>query len=117
MVDTFFTIPNDKIDRLSNCYIFDQKSNNYILEDDYIKSSYIDIPKSYSGGGGLLSTIDDYMKFCNLLQNKGSIGEENLIGSKTSEFMMSNIFSLKKDSKSFLAILSIMNPKISVEIE
>ncbi|NCG34933.1 MAG: serine hydrolase [Dehalococcoidales bacterium] len=90
MKDTFFTVPNDKIDRLSNCYIFDEKSNNYTLEDDHINSSYIDIPKSYSGGGGLLSTIDDYMKFCNLLQNKGSIGEENLIGSKTSEFMMSN---------------------------
>ena len=90
MKDTFFTVPNDKIDRLSNCYIFDEKSNNYTLEDDYIKSSYIDIPKSYSGGGGLLSTIDDYMKFCNLLQNKGSIGKENLIGTKTSEFMMSN---------------------------
>ena len=90
MKDTFFTIPNDKIDRLSNCYIFDEKSNNYTLEDDHINSTFIDIPKAYSGGGGLLSTIDNYMKFCNLLQNNGSLGKEYLIGSRTSEFMMSN---------------------------
>lgn len=90
MEDTFFTIPKDKIDRLSNCYIFDEQSNNYTLEDDHINSTFIDIPKTYSGGGGLLSTIDDYMKFCNLLQNNGSLGKEYLIGSRTSEFMMSN---------------------------
>jgi len=90
MNDTFFQIPKDKIDRLANCYIYDQTNDKYIVEDDYENSSYIEKPSCYSGGGGLLSTIDDYMKFCTLLQNKGSINSTNIIGSKTAEFMMSN---------------------------
>ena len=90
MKDTFFQIPKEKIDRLANCYIYDQTNDKYIVEDDYENSSYIEKPSCYSGGGGLLSTIDDYMKFCTLLQNKGSIGNTNIIGSRTAEFMMTN---------------------------
>ncbi|MDC0252754.1 beta-lactamase family protein [Chloroflexi bacterium] len=95
MKDTFFQIPKEKIDRLANCYIYDQTNDKYIVEDDFEKSSYIEKPSCYSGGGGLLSTIDDYMKFCNLLQNKGSLNNKNIIGSRTAEFMMSN--HLEKD--------------------
>lgn len=95
MEDTFFQIPKEKINRLANCYIYDQTNDKYIVEDDFEKSSYIEKPSCYSGGGGLLSTIDDYMKFCNLLQNKGSLNNKNIIGSRTAEFMMSN--HLEKD--------------------
>jgi len=95
MNDTFFQIPNNKIDRLATCYIFDQTNDKYIVEDDFEKSSYREKPSCYSGGGGLLSTIDDYMKFCNLLQNKGATNNLNIIGSRTADFMMSN--HLEKD--------------------
>jgi CubicO group peptidase (beta-lactamase class C family) len=95
MNDTFFQIPNNKIDRLATCYIFDQTNDKYIVEDDFEKSSYREKPSCYSGGGGLLSTIDDYMKFCKLLQNKGATNNLNIIGSRTADFMMSN--HLEKD--------------------
>jgi len=95
MNDTFFQIPNNKIDRLATCYIFDQTNDKYIVEDDFEKSSYREKPSCYSGGGGLLSTIDDYMKFCKLLQNKGAKNNLNIIGSRTADFMMSN--HLEKD--------------------
>ena len=95
MKDTFFQIPENKISRLANCYIYDQTNDRYIVEDDFEKSSYIEKPSCYSGGGGLLSTIDDYMKFCELLQNKGTLNDVNIIGSRTASFMMSN--HLEKD--------------------
>jgi len=95
MNDTFFQMPKNKINRLSDCYIYDQTNDKYIVEDDYEKSSYMEKPSCYSGGGGLLSTIDDYMKFCNLLQNKGAMNDINIIGSRTADFMMSN--HLEKD--------------------
>ena len=95
MKDTFFQIPKNKISRLANCYIYDQTNDRYIVEDDFEKSSYIEKPSCYSGGGGLLSTIDDYMKFCELLQNKGTLNDVNIIGSRTASFMMSN--HLEKD--------------------
>ena len=95
MKDTFFQIPANKIDRLATCYIYDQTNDRYIVEDDFEKSSYREKPSCYSGGGGLLSTIDDYMKFCKLLQNKGATNNLNIIGSRTADFMMSN--HLEKD--------------------
>lgn len=95
MNDTFFQIPTNKIDRLATCYIYDQTNDKYIVEDDFEKSSYREKPSCYSGGGGLLSTIDDYMKFCKLLQNKGATNNLSIIGSRTADFMMSN--HLEKD--------------------
>ena len=90
MNNTFFQIPESKVKRLSNCYIYDSQANRYIVEDDFEKSSYINKPSSFSGGGGLLSTIDDYMKFCNFLQNNNHDKELDIVGSRTLEFMMSN---------------------------
>ena len=90
MNDTTFHIDKSKLDRLSSCYIYDEIADKYILQDDSVETSYLEKPRSFSGGGGLLSTIDDYMKFCNLIQNNGSTVEENIIGSRTLDYMMSN---------------------------
>ena len=90
MKDTSFYIDKSKLDRFTSCYIFDEISDKYILQDDSIETSYLEKPKSFSGGGGLLSTIDDYMKFCNLIQNNGSNNIENIIGSRTLDYMISN---------------------------
>ena len=35
MKDTFFQIPENKISRLANCYIYDQTNDRYIVEDDF----------------------------------------------------------------------------------
>ena len=90
MKDTSFYIDKSKLDRFTSCYIFDEISDKYILQDDSIETPYLEKPKSFSGGGGLLSTIDDYMKFCNLIQNNGSNNIENIIGSRTLDYMISN---------------------------
>ena len=90
MNDTTFHIDKSKLDRFSSCYIYDEIADKYILQDDSIETSYLEKPRSFSGGGGLLSTIDDYMKFCNLIQNNGSTDKENIIGSRTLDYMISN---------------------------
>ena len=90
MNDTTFHIDKSKLDRFSSCYIYDEIADKYILQDDSIETSYLEKPRSFSGGGGLLSTIDDYMKFCNLIQNNGSADKENIIGSRTLDYMISN---------------------------
>ena len=90
MNDTTFDIDKSKLDRFSSCYIYDEIADKYILQDDSIETSYLEKPRSFSGGGGLLSTIDDYMKFCNLIQNNGSTDKENIIGSRTLDYMISN---------------------------
>tara|TARA_B100001769_G_scaffold263812_1_gene247440 strand:+ start:2485 stop:3690 length:1206 start_codon:yes stop_codon:yes gene_type:complete len=97
MNDTTFHIDKSKLDRLSSCYIYDEIADKYILQDDSVETSYLEKPRSFSGGGGLLSTIDDYMKFCNLIQNNGSTVKENIIGSRTLDYMMSNQLNYGED--------------------
>jgi CubicO group peptidase (beta-lactamase class C family) len=47
-------------------------------------------PKLYSGGGGLLSTAADYLKFCQLMLGRGALGKVRLVSPKTVDLMTSN---------------------------
>ncbi len=47
-------------------------------------------PNFFTGGHGLVSTIDDYMKFCMMLLNKGEANGNILLSRKTIEYMTSN---------------------------
>jgi CubicO group peptidase (beta-lactamase class C family) len=44
-------------------------------------------PRFESGGGGLTSTMDDYLRFAIMLANGGEFAGKRLLGSKTIEFM------------------------------
>jgi CubicO group peptidase (beta-lactamase class C family) len=44
----------------------------------------------HSGGGGLVSTAGDYLRFCQMLLNGGTLDGERIIGSRTLEFMTRN---------------------------
>lgn len=43
-----------------------------------------------SGGGGLVGTIDDYMRFALMLKNGGTLGASRILGPRTLAFMMRN---------------------------
>jgi CubicO group peptidase (beta-lactamase class C family) len=45
---------------------------------------------TFSGGGGLVSTIDDYATFAEMLRNRGTGNGHRLLGPKTVDFMMRN---------------------------
>jgi CubicO group peptidase (beta-lactamase class C family) len=47
-------------------------------------------PKMESGGGGLVSTMKDYARFCQTLLNGGNLGNVRIIGSRTLQFMASD---------------------------
>ncbi|WP_372885565.1 serine hydrolase domain-containing protein [Shimia sp.] len=44
----------------------------------------------FSGGGGLVGTIDDYMRFAEMLRRRGRHGKERLLAPATVDFMMRN---------------------------
>lgn len=54
------------------------------------KTTFTRDPALYSGGGGLVGTIDDYARFCQMLLNKGDLNGQRLLGRKTVEFMRCN---------------------------
>ena len=89
MVDTDFHVPQDKIGRFAACYVRGPDGKP-ALQDDPEKSRFLKAPLAPSGGGGLVSTARDYMRFCQMLLGRGALGNVRLLGRKTVELMTLN---------------------------
>jgi CubicO group peptidase (beta-lactamase class C family) len=100
MTDTDFFVPADKAHRFAACYSADPKGGmtfhaterkgDLTLQDDPTNSPFLSPPTFISGGGGLCSTVADYLTFCRALINGGELGGVRLIGPKTLALMTSN---------------------------
>lgn len=82
MTDTAFWVPPEKLDRFSSCYAPDQHGK-LSLQDDAGKSTYAAPPSLESGGGGLVSTIHDYRRFCQMMLHGGSLDGVQILSPKT----------------------------------
>jgi len=90
MKDTAFHVPPEKIDRLPGFYFFNRQTNTLDLFDDLANSVWRSEPPFESGGGGLVSTIDDYFAFSRMMLNKGRHGREQILSRATVELMTSD---------------------------
>ncbi len=90
MKDTAFQVSSDKIERLPACYLFNHQTNTLDLYDDAAHSAWRSQPPFESGGGGLVSTIDDYFAFSRMLLNKGRHGGEQVLSRAAVELMTSD---------------------------
>lgn len=88
MNDTFFTVPEDKLDRLGDCWIWTPKEP--VMFDRAEKSLWSKPPKLLSGGGGLISTSADYHRFCKMLLGRGTLDDSRILGRKTIALMTRN---------------------------
>jgi len=89
MVDTGFHVPAEKASRLAACYIA-TPDGRMQLQDDPHTSKFLRAPTFVSGGGGLVSTTADYLRFCRMLLNGGVLGDTRLLSPKTIELMTAN---------------------------
>jgi CubicO group peptidase (beta-lactamase class C family) len=89
MVDTDFHVPAEKAHRLAACYNR-ARGDRLELQDDPETSAYLAPPAFYSGGGGLVSTAADYLKFCQMLLGGGAAGGVRYLSRKTLAFMTLN---------------------------
>jgi len=89
MADTFFAVPPDKIDRLTDCYTL-KPGEGRVLYDRGAASAWAAMPTQLSGGGGLVSTALDYHRFCRMCLNGGELDGVRLVGRKTIELMTMN---------------------------
>src|SRR5690606_5210763 len=71
MRDTSFSVPLDKLDRLPDCYWNMNDDGTLKLFDPASGSAYSRSPAFADGGAGLVSTIDDYYRFAQMLLNNG----------------------------------------------
>lgn len=93
MHDTFFTVPADKIDRLTDCYTLPDPVRapmNKVMFDRGAESMWSVPFKLVSGGGGLVSTALDYHRFCCMLLNGGELDGARIVGRKTIALMTQN---------------------------
>lgn len=90
MYDTGFRVPREKASRLPALYYFDR--NNQALEtfDDEANSAFIEEPAFESGGGGLVSTIDDFFTFSRMMLNEGRHGRQQILSPATVALMTSD---------------------------
>ena len=89
MVDTDFFVPPDKVNRFAANYERGPDGRPRLIEDPEA-SRFLQPPKAPSGGGGLVGTGRDYMRFCLMLLNRGACGSTRLLGRKTVELMTTN---------------------------
>jgi CubicO group peptidase (beta-lactamase class C family) len=89
MVDTEFFVASDKVNRFAANYERGPDGRPRLLEDPET-SRFLQPPKAPSGGGGLVGTARDYLRFCLMLLNQGAYGSTRLLGRKTVELMTTN---------------------------
>jgi CubicO group peptidase (beta-lactamase class C family) len=89
MADTGFSVPDSKIDRFAACYTRNAEKR-LVLVDDPLESRYRKPPTLLSGGGGLVATTADYLRFCRMLLNGGELDGARVLSRKTVELMSAN---------------------------
>jgi CubicO group peptidase (beta-lactamase class C family) len=89
MVDTDFYVPPEKIDRFAANYGPAEDGGLKVI-DRPSSSQYAKPTTHPSGGGGLVSTAADYIRFAQMLLNRGEYDSLRLLGRKTIEFMTTN---------------------------
>ena len=89
MADTGFSVPPSSVDRFAACYMR-EAGGPPLLSDDPVASPYLAPPVFQSGGGGLVSTLADYHRFCEMLRRGGELDGRRIIGPRTLRLMTAN---------------------------
>jgi CubicO group peptidase (beta-lactamase class C family) len=87
MADTAFYVPAEKMDRFATFYTYDKERKLA----PHPSADYSKLPALPSGGGGLVSTASDYMRFCQMLLNGGELDGARLLSPLTVKLMRTNM--------------------------
>jgi len=80
MLDTGFYVPESKIERLAAVYGRPESPDKMVRLDFHNQTR---LPGFQSGGGGLVSTLPDYARFCQMLVNGGELDGTRLLSPTT----------------------------------
>jgi CubicO group peptidase (beta-lactamase class C family) len=87
MEDTGFSVPAAHLHRLAACYKVNPESQALEVYDDVEDSPWSRPPAFPSGGGGLVSTVDDYLAFGRMLLDEGMHGSVHVLSKPSVEAM------------------------------
>lgn len=91
MQDTGFDIPPEKVRRLAAIYGSQDNGDPLLIEHAKVVNGDVRVPtRCPSGGGGLVSTTADYLRFANMLLNGGELDGLRLVSPMTIKRMTAN---------------------------
>jgi CubicO group peptidase (beta-lactamase class C family) len=87
MVDTGFAIPESKLDRFARYYLPDPDG---ALQPADTQAVWTRLPVFESGGGGLLGTADDWLRFAGMLLAEGRVDGRQFLAPESVHEMLTN---------------------------
>ena len=88
MVDTGFSVPSAKEDRFASCHKWED--GEHFIADKAATSPFLDGFEFLSGGGGLVSTMQDYANFCQMLVDGGEFKGKRILEDSTVALMFTD---------------------------
>ncbi|MFG3437726.1 serine hydrolase domain-containing protein [Nonomuraea sp. NPDC047897] len=98
MRDTGFHVPADQIDRLPDAYAPDPASGEFLVWDQAKGGRWSEAPAFQGGGGGLVSTADDYHAYFRMLLNGGTHAGKRILSRPAVELMTTNRLSPEQNA-------------------
>ena len=91
MKDAGFFVPAEKHSRFATNYRVDaQGALVPTATGNDVAADYASQPTAASGGGGMVSTAEDYYRFAQMLANGGELGNQRILAPSTVKLMASN---------------------------
>lgn len=98
--ETRYFIPEQDRDRFAKLYI--RKAEGELVQDSVTYSNYVERWPLTRGGSGLTSTLDDYMRFAQMLLNNGSLDSVQILKPETVKLMATDQLSDSITERSWL---------------
>jgi len=108
MKDTGFFVPKEKRNRFATLYASGQ--NGELSAPGATATDYVTQPSMPSGGGGMVSTAQDYLRFAQMLLNGGELEGVRILAPATVELMTSNHLAASLMTGEFSIGPAIMRP-------
>jgi len=102
MKDTGFSVPATEIDRLATCYSSSPASGALEVYDEAKGGHWSRPPAFPAAASGLVSTVDDYLAFGQMLLNKGRHGRERILSRPSVETMTTDQLTIAQKTASGL---------------
>ena len=97
MTETYFDVPPEAIERFGTDHIVGEDGEVIVQDSPREDPEFIGVT-FLSGGGGLVMTAEDYMRFCFMLLNGGALGDARILSPATVALMTANLLPRAMDS-------------------
>ena len=104
MKDTAFCAPKDKHHRFTTAYMYDSSARQLKVFDPPVTGRFSNPPVFENGAAGLVSTVDDFNAFAQMMLNAGSLGSARVLSPESVRLMTTNhiVADEKRESQLFL---------------